>query len=320
VAVIKNGISKKAYFFSFIAIIIVTIFVVTFSNLFTTVHVSEIDATDVQAELLNNFVKEIKESYVPTILFTSAKASILTMLKDKSSIESVGNVREEINEMMFLGTFNGAEAPLLDNNTLDYWKDKLITSSEKLHIITDIVFGEAEIKQKDAWTLEIIVPINLTAQRSSNMFFDIQFNGTAEIPITQFIDPLFLRNLDERKRINKSAILSFDSIDDVQQFFDEGSYIMQSTGSSFLQRLEGRTVSGGAKGIQSFINNPALLGNREVAYVDNLYFAERGCVDNQIYHVDPPFTPAGFYLDLEHILKYNITEYSIYACGVPEGG
>lgn len=326
---------KKAFVFSFIAIIVVFVFGIIISIFITSiVNPTEPDFA-YKARALNQFYDLLIDHYVPQILKSSSAATLRELADIAGTHGLLVNETEFQNtyrSLLYQGFFeydseiygNMSEK----NATLEYWTNFLENRIRSLYLIDrDIieinpVYNSIVFSQNDPWNIQITAIFDILLSTDDFSLSD-RFTFRVTLPIEDFVDPLYAAhsfgNLNHKIQGVDEVITSDWSLGQFSQAVTGGNYYRSSRAPSFLDRFQNRTLPNSFAGIESFIN-PVWLSNQLVHYnttrnsrshIDYLFFsnAYADCVspitsDRMIYRIDAEGILEDARFDFQTAIRY----------------
>lgn len=313
--------NKKGVFFLMLALIIISLFILSISFL-STLAIRE--SVQKRVETLSEFVRGVEDD-LPRQLFIFGYNSIaviqLSVIPEGYLGE--GNLQVMTEEAFFSGTVQGQSHALLDGARYDTLESLLKERASKIGATIDIYNPSINVTQEDPWNLKYTFKADIEVKDTNNL---ANWNKTLEtttlILISNFTDPIYdqgsralgLGPLDKDIMINPEE--SFGTLASLQTQLEQGLYRNYSSGNapSFIDRLEGNI--GGTRpsprypqyGIESFVHLENDLGGGplpERSVVDYIYFNGQSHTRCQ---VGSGTLPSWFRLDNpEHTNLYDVT-------------
>jgi hypothetical protein len=309
----RPGVSfgKKGFFFTFIAIVILMIFIAVYSfdsedTVYTTLYSGKS-----QIDVANSFTKDLKDVYLKRVLITSSELAIDSMNnRVYATGKPIDNVSLRFEELIFNGTLYGVKDPLLDDKTLSNWTDKMVTIGDKnFRIKANVSFYSLKVYQTDPWLLTVVLDEYIYVNYS-NIIYAVSGQTAANISVVGVDDPLFLMHGQNRtireyfpKQWNTSTLL----VHIKNQTFTDNSWA-----PSFIMRMENNTGSSECCGIESLMNASYDVN---LSYVDYLFWNKTyGChhpspsIFRPIFRIEDISYPGSigehFKLDEPHLTYY----------------
>ncbi len=303
---IKN---KKGVFFTTIAIVMLSLFFITYSFFSKS---EERENIKDRVSTMNSFVFSIEKDMSRQLYISSHRA----ILSIESYILNQGaympNAKIALEEALFNGTINSQNMSLMEGYILNEWKTRVANLSSKLNLITNYTIQNLTIEQDDPWNLLVIMAINLSIDDKGNL---ASWRKTslieARVNIEGFEDPLYLLNTNGLvtnvvRKTKYSNFVSGSDISNLSSHLTNSYYIASAQAPSFLDRLEGKTTSN-QYGIESLVNLAELsaqgIPTQQKSVVDYIYFSSSSL---SACNVAPPGMPSWFRLDDDHLSAYQV--------------
>jgi hypothetical protein len=314
---------KKGIFFTLIALLMVSLFLFYFATESRIKIGERMPATKSRVHSVNDFVESLETIYLPRALYTTSQRALHSIIIEMN--EST-RFRDDLNDDLFNATITGnitnitnpsktVELPLMLNNTLIDWVDKLTNTSRNiLHIDLELTVNDVRINQTNntgPWFAEVTMDVNYTVNSSGVAFWTRRTNVTTRFSVEGFIDPYYMLmtqtdtdlvdyNATNNARVikrtpyvedeNWNATLINDTIKQETYFSIDHSPSITSIAPSFLMRFEGDMDQSECCGIATLINPNKLLedtsygsGNagklQERSFVDFEFWTRRYCFD-----------------------------------------
>ncbi len=334
---------KKAFFFSFISIMILGFFMIVFSNMYSSrIFAAELDVESARVINANSFVSFVEDNYIPRILLASTRWATLTLIDhinqtNQPVAPDLDSLDEVYKNLIMNGTRDGTSATYMvdmDGYTLEQWLTNLSEEvSESFHFELDFDLGSAslDVYQQNAWRMGVNFSIDFTLLTES-----ASWNSSAQYllnySIVGFDDPIYLMNEEpdfynqifESNYTRGRSILWLERSLFEDSLYDHGYYLKNTKGMSFLQRMINSTQDEDASfccGIQSLVNPgvnaPSTIPSNNFSYVDTLFFNKTVIGSGQLHLVDGCHPPGSydnltdsdgkFKIDRENLIFYNMT-------------
>lgn len=294
--------SKKGMFFSFIAILILTFFMVIFSNIYSSqITKAELDTANAQITSANSFVVFLEDSYIPRVLRAISRKATLNLInkieEDNDFVaDSFVHLNENFTNLILYGRYNFWQdiGEIEHEDYFQNYMDKMRYYANKsfhLNLSIDYPDAQVEVYQEDTFFVDVDLNISfeITGHSSKWLVNDVY---SIDFSIWGLRDPMYLVNQEDEfyneiynsYEYNNLLYLTWTR-DDFFTYAFNGSttnttyYIPMKGSSSFLQRFyntsDGFDVSD-CCGIQSLIkpgkNAPANINLNNRSYVDYLFF------------------------------------------------
>jgi hypothetical protein len=306
--------NKKGVFFTTLAIVILSLFIITFTFYS---QVKERRSIQKRVETLNDFIFAIEENIPRQIRTTGFRVIFLFEKRIVESGNYISDLNSTFEEMFFNGTLYGETnteiQALMSGATLPEIETSLKQKAEKISANLDFINPSISISQVDPWNLEITLTMNLQVEDKSKL---VLWNKTSQIktlvPLEGFEDPLYIINTNALV-INKiienpnTTFVQGSDISNLQVHSTNSYYKASATAPSFLDRLEGIN-NPNPNGIESLVNLQKLsmqgISVKDKSVVDYIYFST---FDPPACNILPAGMPSWFKLDNAHLADYQVS-------------
>ena len=296
--------NKKAIFFTFVAILLLSAVIFSFSIYARYRYRARTLVVETRVNTMNSFIKDIDKD-ITRGAFISSHRSILSIVQHVSSSGVFLNDSEEVFKEVFLnGSIGGENQPLIADTTFNDWIDKTKEEGGRINLEIDFTVKDVEVNQSDPWNVDIYLDVEIFASDATDIAsWNISKQFKVELPIEGFEDPIYSSNTDGKflNIINKTPFTDFVTGNDtsnLQAHTEKSYYLAWSTAPSFLMRLEGN-LSGSPYGIESLINLQTLIDQggdaEERSAVDHIYWSNKSVTSYNINNM-----PSWFMMDDEY--------------------
>ncbi|MBU3941520.1 MAG: hypothetical protein KKF74_01260 [Nanoarchaeota archaeon] len=328
---IKN---KKGVFFTFMAILVVSVLVLSFSSDVYVTSKNKIPILKSRVKTADNYLRNLETSYLKTSLYTSsynALKSIILYINQTDFLADENDLNSKFEEILLNGSINGENIKtkyninLMEENTFIYRLEDIENMSQDvLHITTS--FDKDNIntlifQSNDTGPWQ--VGVNLTVNYSVDAGIAL-WNKTKTISIVisifGFDDPLYLINPDVPyfHPIKETPFNDTEwNVSTLNEHIANATYRHESNEStehspSYLMRFYNNTSPSLCCGIESMINE-TLSDERYKSYVDYCFWSDE-CEGYGVwlYNITGITTPSyPFKLDAYHVAQYNMTKEAV---------
>ncbi|MEM4267381.1 MAG: hypothetical protein QXK37_00965 [Candidatus Woesearchaeota archaeon] len=308
---------KRAFFFTFIAIVVISIFVLVFSTAVKPTGVEIQETSRAKVEVIDAYTKELKDVQLPRAITASSRAAIDSMLEYiYVNREYMTNVQTNFSELLLYGTLSGQPYPRMDSKCLKNWSDRVENLSlEVLGIETHILFDGFSIYQTEPFSLQVEADVQIKTNKSS-ISYNIQKRVQVNMSLIGMLEPVSLYHDYNRTIMPTNITPTGWNVSTTREFISKSQFRWNRYGEapSFLMRLEGNLKGkSSCCGIESLLNGS--VGNFNRSYVDYQYYNGTGDVcplGIYVYNVsgitDHSIGSPGFRLDAQHIGLYGLNE------------
>ena len=309
------AISKKGIFFTFAAIALALIIILSFKAYKTYEMKEKIDIVGVRIDTMNNFIKDIEQDLEKGLYIASFRAFAGMGEYIASNGTYIADIDEGFNELILEGTLNNKEISLMQNSTFTDWVEKIEAEADKIDIIVNFTIFDVSIGQNDPWSVLVSSDIDIAVKDKKNTSsWNRNKDIVTKISIGDFEDPLYIKNSHGRvtNAIARSPIADFVQGGDISNLLlhlNNSYYIESGTAPNFLMRLQG-DLSNSSTGIESLVNLGEFqeqgLAIKDRSAVDYIYFGTQSTTD---YGIEG--APDWFKLDSNHLEIYEVQNLTI---------
>lgn len=316
------GRRKNSIFFTFIAIILVSVFAFVFTPQADISLQKNKQAIKARIISIDNYALDLENTYFKTVLRTVTYKTALSLIAYVNSTGSyVTNADSAFSEVMLSGKINGAPIDvitgkkIMENNTLTDWSSRLAEAAkDTLNVDTAITIINVSVFQTKPWSIESRLEINYTI-KSNVAEWKKSLVITSSMPIEGLPDPYYLANTNGAytNEIKKSTV-EFDrwNITKAREHLRNGTYVHRETSGApdFLMRFSNTISDSSCCGIESLVNpNKLSMPNQIESYADYQFWSHKFANNcTQLYNITGLWDEfRHFKLDFEHVSMYNLT-------------
>ncbi len=309
---IKSRFGKKAMIFTMAAVLILLVFLLSYS-VYTIVDDRKV--INKRIDSMNNFIFSLEKDISRQGYISGYRAILSLESYITTSGNFITNSEESVREAILYGTINGTAVNLMEGYKLGDWNSRIQDFGDKMNLFINYTLKNITISQDDPWNIKIDMGIELYIKDEGNL---ASWNKTeivsTKVEITNFEDPLYIIKTNGlvANKITKTIYFPFvegTNVSNLLLHVENSYYIESEIGPSFLDRLEGKT-SADPNGIESLVYLPDLssqgISTKDKSVVDYIYFSD----DNPDSH-NIEGMPSWFKIDDSHLGFYNVTELSI---------
>jgi hypothetical protein len=317
--------NKKAVFFTSIALLIVSLLLLSFRPRIIEIQSAKTDVHLIRAEIANNYVKNLNGGFIEGSVKVAAYRALQAMMQEVSSSGYLNQINSTFEEIFLNGTLNQVIIPSMNGFTL---KESL---EEIEYISLDFLKIETTFDKEDINVS--ITQNNLSGPEHILVLLDLayyidsgvaQWNTSRHFEIPVFIEHLYDPLYIEEFNINIPIIFVRNEVNysedeiSLSSFIEDMNFIKEPFAPSFLMRLEGDFNESKCCGIESPLN-PNVLGftkQHNITYIDFCNVSKR-CVPDTgqgtLYSIDGITSTVdtedyyGFKLDARHFVKYGVS-------------
>tara|TARA_Y100000310_G_scaffold336147_1_gene419961 strand:+ start:202 stop:1110 length:909 start_codon:yes stop_codon:yes gene_type:complete len=294
--------NKKGIVFTGIVIVIITLFLLSFSIISKYQERKNIEK---RVDTMNNFLFSVEEDLSRKLFISGFR---IIFLLEKEIIESgtyISNVNNSFNEAFFNATINNITnleiSTLLSGVSYPDIISDINQKSNKINVDFSLSNPSLNVDHEDPWNVKVTFSALLSMYDKNNL---ASWNRTeavsALIPIEGFEDPTYPIESNNIAIINTITKTPHNPINTNMLDHAQNSYYTNtSEAPSFIDRLEGNLISNNLNGIESFAV-PTLPAKSGISIADHDYFSDNAG-NQQVSGL-----PAWFLLDSEHCTIYNV--------------
>ena len=312
---------KKSIMFTFIAITMLFIILVSFLITVQTSTKSQTDRILAKTTATNAFVKSFKVN-IELALKASANQAILA-LEDVMDVDDIylnGNKDVIIRGVISEGKYKGNDLRMMkfkqpDNTITDFTLSSALNEFKKVAERSNIILTYDPLDQQtitysmvSPWGLKISFQLKnvKVADKEQEVSWSLgNINVETILDITKYRDPLYLVSDDLNVTITKTDITNFENPNNLNYFINNFQFRNHTDAPDFMQRLFGEFNSISSKGYETILNSghispPNTPNPNSDSYIDFLYWGTKstppGC---SVLGV-----PAPIKLDPQHKVYY----------------
>jgi hypothetical protein len=327
---------KKGVFFTFMAILMVSILVVMFSSDENFTSKNRVPVISARVKTADNFVKNLEGAYIKTSFYTSsynALKSLLLYMDDQDKfLESEQDLNNKFTEILLNGSIDEKRITeyginLMEGNTFNYRLDNIESASENyFHLETQFKKNDTRVvifqtNETGSWQVGINLTMNYSVDADVAKWNKTK-TFTTFLDLTKFDDPLYLINAEDSQKHQKIKPTIFNStqwnITTLRIHVNNETYRYDENATSYLSRMFNSTSKSKCCGIESFINQTLCNNVEDKSYVDFCFWSNACNTANSgyggsLYNITG-ISNASYPLKLDayHIGQYNVTDYAVF--------
>lgn len=320
----KIIINKNGVFFTLISIVVIMVMLVMLKPSTQEEYASEFDSVYIGIRTYNDFVTDIDNVYIPTILRSSSTKALtaITYYMDDQDF-FVEDLIPIFNEVIVNGTIGEvlidsyyAPIKIMENHTLFNWSTKLSDiATESFNVIFDIDFHNVYINQSNPWQININLEYSYMLDANIAMWTNNHTWLTTTLDLVHLIDPWYYVHTDgayvKNVKIARTKYGHWNNTE-FRAFLNNETYFHweESNSSSYLMRFTNRFEDSQCCGIESVVDpNHASIGDKRQSYIDYYYFNDtylNNCTN--LYNLTPIWDEFDHVkLDFDSLIRYNIS-------------
>ncbi len=313
-------IGKKGIFFTFIAITMMTIFILVFTPQIDLSLQKDTQSLNTRISTIDNYINELEKGYLEAVLRAATYKTLLSLAYYIDSTDSyLTNFDAAFQEVFVNGTINKVQIDSITNRQIMYnnaftnWSNRTSKLAlETLKVNTAIAVEDVSAVQTSPWEIDLTLKINLSVKSNVAEWSKIS-TITTTMSIEGLIDPYYLINTNGAylNQIKRSTV-EFNQWDitKVREHLRSGTYVhwQDSDAPSFLMRFTNTITPSSCCGIESLVNPNKINPSAQTeSYVDYLFWTHAYADCQNLYNINELWNEfPNFKLDFGHVVKYNL--------------
>lgn len=273
--------NKRGIFFLMLTLVIISLFILSVT-FFSELELRQ--SMQKRVDTLSEFVNSVEDD-LPRQLFIFGYRTVFLMenkIAQEGSYLGGGRFSVLSEEAFFNGSIGGVNQEMLAGST--YGDLVALVQERAAKINAQVSFEDPVINftQEDPWNVKVVLRTNFYAgDKNGLVFWNKTLESVSYISISNFTDPIYLKEAGVDKDIFRNPNENFGTIVSLQNQLINGLYRNYTGAPSFVDRLEGNI--GGIHpvplhpqyGIESFVDLENDLGGGsqpQRSVVDYLFF------------------------------------------------
>src|SRR3989338_7643663 len=308
--------NKKGIFFTFAAIVLSIIIILSFNTYNIYRMKDEIELVEIRINTMNRFVKDMQEDMENAVFIAGFRAILsledYMMKHDKfMGQDDSPNLATGFKSLFLNGTIITGVATetmgLMKNNSFRNWTKRMEMQADKTGILLGFTINDVTISHSEPWMVDVSVDLRIKVNDTKGTAsWTIDKVLKKKINISAFVDPLYLINNDGLVN-NTMAVTTVDppaSSSNLNTHLINSYYIEHSDAPSYLMRFENDPGSS-TYGIESLVNSQERIDEGLSALgrsaADYIYFGTQVTTDCEVKN--PSY--SWFRLDDTHLSFYD---------------
>lgn len=298
--------NKKAFFFTSISILLISILMIGFRTSSTDLDIQRLPIIENRIVSINEYVRELDYDYIPKAILVSSRNALrhyTEYIIDEGGFENEVNMKENIFTLMLNGTIKGNQRnPYSLINLLNNVTEMINHSKNVQTIINYGNFSDFEIYQDNStgpWKIAFNYSLNYTVISDLANWTISNKDYSIYVHIDNLPDPYLSinSNRDFERNITRNIDLTWD-YDRFKSYVENPIYVWSNISPSFLSRLFNDTQPGVNTGIHTIITpNEAFAFNDDKSFIDFCYYSN--ICDERLYNVTG-ITNATYPFKIDH--------------------
>ena len=279
--------NKKGIFFTFAAIVLSIIIILSFNTYNIYRMKDEIELVEIRINTMNRFVKDMQEDMENAVFIAGFRAILsledYMMKHDKfMDQDDSPNLATGFKSLFLNGTIITGVATetmgLMKNNSFRNWTKRMEMQADKTGILLGFTINDVTISHSEPWMVDVSVDLRIKVNDTKGTAsWEINKVFTKKINISAFVDPLYLVNNNGlvNNTMTVTTVNPSASSSDLNTHLINSYYIEHSDAPSYLMRFE-NNLGSSTHGIESLVNSQerinAGLSALDRSAVDYIYF------------------------------------------------
>lgn len=303
------GIGKRGIFFTLIALLVLSIFIVIFTWDPGNTDFNLLYSDRARVQVATSYTHDLKEVFIPRILWSSSELALTAMIDRVSRLGApIDNVSMRLEEIVMEGTLYGTPVPSIENRTVRNLTEKMMQlARDEFRIYSNITIMDVYIKQDSPWSVVIYADVFIYTNYS-----DIQYRVPMTVATNRSIigrlEPFFV--LNNTNRTIKRFMPEEWNTSAIEEHIANKTFTYSPFAPSYLTRLEGRQDYSDCCGIEAFIDTS--YGDYNYSSADHLFFNQTDFCPDSLFDITNVSWVGGgnenFKLDGVHMYWYGFTE------------
>jgi hypothetical protein len=301
--------NKRGIFFTILAIIIITLFALSFT---INNNMHERKAIEKRISTMNSFLESTEIDLSRKVYIFGYRIIFLTEKKIVDSGSYINDFNATVQEAFFNGTIQQQQQDLLQGVTYNDIIYDINQTANRLNVNFVLSSAAIKVEQVSPWEVSFTLTGNLQMKDKSNLAsWNKTVSMSSNVLIDTFEDPIYYINTQGfvTNNITKTPFAVFVSGSNISNLSTHAlnSYYKESINApSFIQRLEGKNIPD-QFGIESLVNLQKLSQQGVHVYdksvIDYIYFSSQ----NPAPLCTITGMPSWFKVDQSNAASYNIS-------------
>ena len=272
---------KRGIFITTIALLLITLFVVSFTFYS---DIQQRKSIGKRVESMNNFLFSTEKDLERQVYIAGYRSIFILEDQIATSGTYISNFNSSMQELFFSGSLDNETQTIMQGAIYSDIQQLMTQRADQIGLILTISDPSYEVMQDDPWNVKLILKLKIDLKDQNNLARWYK-NATivSLLPITNFDDPIYLVNTNGvmTNKITRTPYSIFVNNGDASNLSTHiiNMYYTQSTlAPSFLNRLQGSSTSS-PHGIESFVNLQVLsskgIAAQDKVNVDHIYFSSQ---------------------------------------------
>lgn len=290
-----------------LVILLLSLFLLTYS-----IYNEFVDKRSAQKRIktLDNFLLSSEQDMNRGVYIAGFRSIFIMESKIAESGNYISSAKVSAEELIMNGTLYNEAQPLMTGATLPEIISSLNEKAQKVNANITLTQTSLNVTQTNPWKVRFTLNVKLKLiDKGGLAFWEKNESFSAEVPITNFDDPLYIVSTAGVKtnKITKTPYqipINGNDVTNLTAHATNYYYTSSSLAPSFLNRLSGN-MTADQNGIESLINLQDLASKgisvKDKTIVDYIYFSSDNPSSSHIIG-----TPSWFKLDQPHLAVYGV--------------
>lgn len=325
--------NKKGVFFTFIAILLITVLMIVFSPETEISFNKDIPVVKTRVTKINDFITDFEIVYLKEILRSTTYKALtsLTYYMDEED-KFLTDLQSDFNEVVLYGTINSVPIDqitgktIMANDTFINWTNRIkVYAKDALNVDLNFTIKNTSIYQTTPWLIDINLVLDYSLSSETASWSRNNVVIITKLSTDALYDPWYYANTNGtyKKKVIKTDIKYYEwDISNFKKFIKNETYYhwQNSSASNFLMRFTNTFLPSSCCGIESAVNpNKITPSNVLESYMEHQFWNHTYLDQcDELYNVTGIWDEYdGFKLNFDNLIRYNLTgeDDSIPCCG-----
>lgn len=276
-------IGKKGAFFTFIALMMVSILFILAQTQYINRMQQESFVIHKRISSVDYFIEDLERD-IERGMYIAAHRSLLGMQQHITSRGNfVNDTDDAFTQIILNGTYNGTYLSVMNNSELKTWFEKINYEADKLSIDIGYEINNLTVYHLNPWeiAIELDAVLNVTDKQGVAQWIR-RTPLRANLSIIDFEDPLYNAKTSGRvvnviKPTNITNFVEGNDTSGLLEHINRQLYTESNSSPSYLMRLSGN-LNSSPHGIESFVDlrrfDDIGISTKDKSCIDYVYFSE----------------------------------------------
>lgn len=312
--------NKKAFFFTSISILLISILMIGFRTSSTDLDIQRLPIIENRIVSVNEYVRELDYDYIPKAILVSSRNALRyysEFVIERESFDDKNTMEQNLFTLMLNGTIKGNQRnPYSLINLLNNVTEMINHSKNVETIINYGNFSHFDVYQDNStgpWKIAFNYSLNYTVISDIANWTISNKDYSIYVHIDNLPDPYLSinSNRDFERNITRNVNLTWD-YNRFESYIENPIYVWSNISPNFLSRLYNSTEPAVNTGIHTIITPIEGLSSndyKEKSFIDFCYYSDE--CDERLYNVTGitnatyPFKIDHYHLDFYGLRKHS---------------